>query len=163
MAPVRNSPSGTTTRPPPALLHAEIARAKASVQSARAFPTAPNLVIEKSLLGKIGALMRRRILRASIQGSPAGSGSKARADEPINPETPKPAPLIKTFCRNSRRLLIQRFLLLRRSLECGDLSPLCESCDKSHSKIGAPDARPYSCFTDRRKPTTGHTLRSPCK
>src|SRR5689334_8298649 len=69
MAPVRNSPLGTSTRPPPLLLHAAIALAKASVQSVLLSPTAPNLVMANSRLGKVGGLMRDRILGSSDQGS----------------------------------------------------------------------------------------------
>src|ERR1051326_5413966 len=69
IAPVRNSPLGTTTRPPPALLQAAIALAKAPVLSVELSPFAPNFVISKSRLGKTGGLMRARIRGTSDQGS----------------------------------------------------------------------------------------------
>src|ERR1051325_10573013 len=56
MGPVKNVPAGTTTRPPPALLQAEIALPKGTVQSALPSPTAPYFVTSKSRLGNVGGL-----------------------------------------------------------------------------------------------------------
>src|ERR1039457_6745192 len=69
MGPVRNSPAGTTTRPPPAWAQASIALRMASVQSA--WPAAvPKSVIGNWRAGNTGALMRERI-----------SGTRAHPDE----------------------------------------------------------------------------------
>src|ERR1035441_4201131 len=68
MGPVRNSPAGTTTRPPPAWAQAPMALRMASVQSA--WPAAaPNSVIRNWRAGNTGALMRDRI-----------SGTRAQPD-----------------------------------------------------------------------------------
>src|SRR6476620_349544 len=60
-APVKNSPAGTTTRPPPALLQASIAFAIAEVESLATPAFAPNLVITKSRSGKTGDFIRDNI------------------------------------------------------------------------------------------------------
>src|ERR1700748_1763584 len=65
MAPVRNSPSGTTTRPPPLSAQASIARAIASAQSVLPSATAPNFVMTKSRRGNFGAWMRFKIRASS--------------------------------------------------------------------------------------------------
>src|SRR5215213_1698272 len=59
--PVRKVPLGTTTRPPPALLHAWTALRNAAVLSALPSPLAPYEVIAKSRSGKTGGLIRSRI------------------------------------------------------------------------------------------------------
>src|SRR5262245_53287239 len=70
IAPVRNSPAGTTTRPPPAFAHASIAPLIASRQSNVPPGFAPNFRILKSFLGNVGDLMRARICGYSVfQGS----------------------------------------------------------------------------------------------
>src|SRR5947199_4007805 len=57
MAPVTKVPAGTTTCPPPALLHALIAAANAAVLSAEPLPLAPNVVTSNVALGKdVGAM-----------------------------------------------------------------------------------------------------------
>src|SRR5438309_7042012 len=61
IAPVKYSPAGTTTRPPPALLHASIAVAIADVESLATPVFAPNLAISKSRLGKTGGFIRESI------------------------------------------------------------------------------------------------------
>src|SRR2546429_3391167 len=114
MAPVRNSPAGTTTRPPPALLHASMALANASVQSALPFAAAPNLVIGKSWAGKTGALMRARIWEACDQGSSAikarRAGSIARTITLLDKlDSAIPAPLVITLFMKSRRLVMLNF------------------------------------------------------
>src|SRR6476646_5758544 len=60
-APVKNSPVGTTTRPPPALLQASIAFAIAKVESLATPASAPYLVIAKSRSGKTGGFIRESI------------------------------------------------------------------------------------------------------
>src|SRR5437016_2322996 len=94
-----------------------MAFANASVHSALPLLTAPNLVIGKSRAGKIGALMRARICKASDQGS--SSAIKAlgsvtlpnalldRLDNAI------PAPPANMLLVKSRRLVILRFLCQR--------------------------------------------------
>src|SRR5262249_13351441 len=67
MAPVRNVPPATTTRPPPALLQASIALRIASVLSVLPSARAPNFVISKSRFGIVGALMRARIAGTCAQ------------------------------------------------------------------------------------------------
>src|SRR5438552_17344532 len=110
IAPVRNSPAGTTTRPPPALLHASMALANASVQSALPFAAAPNLVIGKSRAGKTGALMRARIWEACDQGSSAvnkAHRSMARTIAWLDRlDSAIPAPPVTMFFIKSRRLLM---------------------------------------------------------
>src|SRR5438046_10703244 len=69
IAPVRNCPAGTTTRPPPEELHDVIALRNASVQSVLLSPTAPDFVISKSLFGNTGGLIRARIAGNCCQGS----------------------------------------------------------------------------------------------
>src|SRR5438309_10978473 len=115
IAPVRNSPAGTTTRPPPALLHASMALANASVQSALPFAAAPNLIIGKSRAGKTGALMRARICEACDQGSTAATtaqlaGSPARTITLLDKlDSAIPAPLVITLFMKSRRLVMLNF------------------------------------------------------
>src|SRR5437868_14467576 len=59
--PVRNSPAGTTTRPPPALTQASMAFAIAPELSLAEPDFAPNFVMSKSLFGNVGGLIRPRI------------------------------------------------------------------------------------------------------
>src|SRR6187402_699872 len=61
IAPVKNTPVGTTTRPPPASVQASIALLIASLQSTVPPGFAPYFRILKSFLGNVGALMRARI------------------------------------------------------------------------------------------------------
>ena len=61
IAPVRNFPAGTTTRPPPAAWQAAIAFWNASVQSVVPSPTALYFVMRKSWLGNWGGTIRCKI------------------------------------------------------------------------------------------------------
>src|SRR5215467_8111061 len=54
IAPVRNSPFGTTTRPPPLRTQAAIAVRNAPVLSVALLPTAPNAVTLNSRDGNVG-------------------------------------------------------------------------------------------------------------
>src|SRR6266508_3937508 len=71
IAPVENSPAGTTTRPPPARLHASTLRRNPTVQSNLPSPRAPNFVISKSRFAKVGALMRARIRGNKLSHGPS--------------------------------------------------------------------------------------------
>src|SRR6476620_2426668 len=66
IAPVKNSPAGTTTRPPPALLHASMVLFIASRLSNPAFGFAPNFVMTKSRFGNFGGTIRARIFGYSV-------------------------------------------------------------------------------------------------
>src|SRR5258708_16047704 len=79
MAPVQYEPAGTTTRPPPDLLHAAIASRKASVQSLAPSPTAPYFEIIKSRRGKLGGLIRFKISGTRCQTPAPGDCAKAGA------------------------------------------------------------------------------------
>src|SRR3954470_20674020 len=59
MAPVRNVPAGTSTRPPPALVHAAMALAIAAVFSVVPSDLAPNVVMSNTRLANVGAFTRR--------------------------------------------------------------------------------------------------------
>src|ERR1017187_3430520 len=74
IAPVKNSPAGTTTRPPPASAQASIVFAIAAVQSVWPSVFAPNLVMTKSRAGNFGGTMRAR-----IPGTCDHSGVSARS------------------------------------------------------------------------------------
>src|SRR5580658_4464858 len=76
IAPVTNSPSGTTTLPPPAWWHAAIALWKAAVQSVLLSPRAPNFKILNSRSGNWGAVIRARMRGTCSQG-PRSSGDTA--------------------------------------------------------------------------------------
>src|SRR5581483_4677251 len=94
-APVRKDfPAGTTTCPPPALLHAAIARANAALSSVRPSPLAPKAVTSKVRSGNVGGLIRPRIIGTWSQGEAAraaGVPVAAPADRAINPAVPAPA------------------------------------------------------------------------
>src|SRR5689334_6186271 len=77
-----------------------MALAKASVLSVELSPLAPNLVISKSRLGKVGGLMRARIRGTSDHGS-AAAANTSTAD---TASTAAPAAAIDF--RNSRRFCI---------------------------------------------------------
>src|SRR5437868_3166432 len=63
MAPVRKLlPGGTTTCPPPALTQAVTARANAAESSVLPSPFAPYEVMSKFWLGKLGGLIRARMV-----------------------------------------------------------------------------------------------------
>src|SRR4030095_121590 len=128
MAPVRNTPGGTTTRPPPAAWQASIALLMASVQSVAVLAAAPYLVIKKSRAGKAGALIRARIFGTSSQGSSVSS--ELLEDEtgilfpaPAIPgeatsdcgNSKAPAPVVMNVFTKSRRLVIS-FSCARSSL-----------------------------------------------
>src|SRR5215472_8157548 len=89
MGPVRNSPEGMTTLPPPAALQAAMAFAIGSVLSVPVFATAPNCITLKSREGNFGGLIRSSIAGTSDQGSFPGAAAAMR-----------PAPDIR---KNSRR------------------------------------------------------------
>src|SRR5690606_31183809 len=67
MAPVRNTPGGTTTRPPPSSLHRVIAFSIASVFFVTPSPLAPYAVMIWSFFRKVGATIC--FLRFSISAS----------------------------------------------------------------------------------------------
>src|SRR5262245_7059337 len=113
IAPVMNSPAGTTTLPPLAAWQAAIAFWNASVQSLLLSPTGPNLVTSKLRSGNVGALIRARIAGNSNQGSVAagayagkcaGDGRTVRPDKklarvkiPLDAAIPRaPRPLINS-------------------------------------------------------------------
>src|SRR5262249_59653293 len=78
MAPVKKLPLGTTTRPPPAALHARTALLIAAVQSVTPSPTATMLQMSKSTAGKTGAAIRARIVGCvTFQANPSASLSAA--------------------------------------------------------------------------------------
>src|SRR6266446_713396 len=120
MAPVRNSPAGTTTRPPPALPQASMALRKASVQSVLPSAFAPKPITEKSRAGNVGALMRAKMRGANIsQGPSACAFSSDDKDAALSirvdvnsPSKSAPALLPKNVCRNSRRFDINDYLLI---------------------------------------------------
>src|SRR5581483_696938 len=114
IAPVKNSPSGTTTVPPPAWAQAAIAFANAPLQSKWLWSTAPNFVISNSRGGKLGGVMRARICGRRDHGC-----EELGSEEPrTSPANGRPAPillvlkmnaappLIKEAFRNCRRLLL---------------------------------------------------------
>src|SRR2546421_6426002 len=110
MAPVENSPAGTTTRPPPARLQASTLRRKAPVQSSLPSPRAPNFVMSKSRLGKTGALIRLRISGKRIsQGASACSSanpeSAARAPDCEISNAPAP-PATKVLIKFRRSVML---------------------------------------------------------
>ena len=71
IGPVRNTPCGTSTRPPPFVLHAAIASPNAAVQSVMPSPRAPNFVTSTSVCGITGAWTRATIASAVSHGATA--------------------------------------------------------------------------------------------
>ena len=94
-APVRKDfPAGTTTCPPPALLHAAIALVNAALSSVFPSPLAPNAVTSKFRSGNVGGLIRPRITGTWSQGEAvptAGRCVAAQADRATRPAVPAPA------------------------------------------------------------------------
>src|SRR3954471_14181686 len=72
MAPVRNVPAGTSTRPPPALAHSAMALAIAAVFSVVPSARAPNAVMSNTRLANVGAFTRRAMPAARAQASAEG-------------------------------------------------------------------------------------------
>src|SRR5689334_25280951 len=110
MAPVRNSPAVTVTRPPRAALQAAMAFRNASVQSVLLSPTAPNFVMSKSRLGNLGGLILARVSGNACQGSfvEDGRGLYEPTAAPNNAglanNKPEPTP---PGLRKSRRVFIE--------------------------------------------------------
>src|SRR5690349_8817803 len=75
MAPVMNTPGGTTTRPPPCALHAAIASRMAAVASTSPPATAPWSVIRQSRSGNEGGWIRFSMVSSAVQGSLAGAAA----------------------------------------------------------------------------------------
>ena len=93
MAPVRNSPGGTTTCPPPARLQAVIAAANASVHSLVPSPTAPKRVTGNNRPGKRG-----RRTEATIRSAARFTAERGRLDG-------LPAMAALTFAAPAQRLV----------------------------------------------------------
>ena len=87
IAPVSHSPAGTTTRPPPALVQASIAAARAAETSTPGW--APKSVMGKSRAGNSGALIRASMAGNSSQ--PVTRRGTARAELPSSFCTSRPA------------------------------------------------------------------------
>src|SRR5215472_14660422 len=77
MAPVRNVPAGTITRPPPEPAQVAIAAAKAAVFIVVPSPTAPKSVTRKCRRGNRG-----RRTEATIRSAAASAGDRAGRTDP---------------------------------------------------------------------------------
>lgn len=82
-------------RPPPARLHASIARRRASLQSLLPSPAAPYRVMSKSRFGNTGALMRARIAGTFSHPAEAVHGNKETATTPKPDDRRNSLPLIE--------------------------------------------------------------------
>src|SRR6187455_1661940 len=79
IAPVRNTPSGTTTRPPPALAAASMAARMAAVESALPSGLPPKRVKSKSRFGNFGDWILARRAGRAAQGSSAARAARRAA------------------------------------------------------------------------------------
>src|SRR5262245_40069814 len=79
----RNVPAGTTTRPPPALLHSSMALTIDGRALLVSPVMAPKSVMTKSLLGHLGAAMRLRMASICDQPSSGAAATGRAARRPV--------------------------------------------------------------------------------
>src|SRR2546430_4046025 len=116
IAPVRKlPPAGTTTCPPPALVQAATALAKAVVQSVLPSPLAPYAVMSKFWFGKVGGLIRPRITGTWSHADAFGTARpepvvvNARAGSTSRPAVAAaPARIPPAFSRSRRECCLMR-------------------------------------------------------